>query len=54
MQNFFNEHERSPSGTIVGTIKRSKTSDMLKIDEMVSYYKVGTILKMSELEMFNT
>ena len=23
-ENFFNEHEKTPSGTIVGTIKRSK------------------------------
>ena len=25
-ENFFNDHEKSPSGTIVGTIKRSKVS----------------------------
>ena len=24
-QNYFNEHEKSPNGTIVGTLKRSKT-----------------------------
>ena len=28
-ENFFNDHEKSPSGTIVGTIKRSKTLEIL-------------------------
>jgi len=51
-ENFFNDHEKSPSGTIVGTIKRSKTMEMLGKEEMVSYYK-GNSIPTSHIHMFD-
>ncbi len=42
-ENFFNDHERSPQGTIVGTLKRSKTMELLPKAEMLSYSKGSTI-----------
>jgi len=51
-ENFFNEHEKTPSGTIVGTIKRSKTLDKLGKDEMVSFYK-GSSIPTSHIHMFD-
>lgn len=51
-ENFFNDHEKSPSGTIVGTIKRSKTMEILGKSEMVSYYK-GNSIPTSHIHMFD-
>jgi hypothetical protein len=36
-ENFFNDHEKSPSGTIVGTIKRSKTLEVLGTNDELWY-----------------
>jgi hypothetical protein len=51
-ENFFNDHEKSPQGTIVGTLKRSKTMELLSKSEMVTYYK-GTSIPNSHVHMFD-
>ena len=51
-QNYFNEHEKSPNGTIVGTLKRSKTIEMLSKTDMISYYK-GNSIPNSHIHMFD-
>ena len=51
-ENFFNDHERSPSGTIVGTIKRSKTMEMMPKSEMIQFYK-GNSIPTSHIHMFD-
>ena len=51
-ENYFNDHEKSPSGTIVGTIKRSKTMEMLPKSEMLKYYK-GSSIPNSHIHMFD-
>jgi hypothetical protein len=59
-ENYFNDHEKSPTGTIVGTLKRGagagsgsgKGADMLPKKEMVSYYK-GTSIPNSHIHMFD-
>ena len=51
-QNYFNEHEKSPNGTIVGTLKRSKTIEMLSKNDMISYYK-GNSIPNSHIHMFD-
>ena len=51
-ENFFNDHERSPSGTIVGTIKRSKTMEILPKSEMIKFYK-GSSIPTSHIHMFD-
>ena len=51
-ENFFNDHERSPSGTIVGTIKRSKTQEILPKSEMIKFYK-GNSIPTSHIHMFD-
>ena len=51
-ENFFNDHERSPSGTIVGTIKRSKTMEVMPKSEMIQFYK-GESIPTSHIHMFD-
>jgi len=51
-ENFFNDHEKSPQGTIVGTLKRSKTMELLSKSEMLSYYK-GSSIPTSHVHMFD-
>lgn len=52
-ENYFNDHEKSPQGTIVGTLKRSKTSgEMLAKSDMISYYK-GNSIPNSHIHMFD-
>ena len=51
-ENYFNDHERSPSGTIVGTIKRSKTMEILPKSQMLKFYK-GTSIPNSHIHMFD-
>ncbi|TRY72029.1 hypothetical protein TCAL_01120 [Tigriopus californicus] len=51
-ENFFNDHEKSPQGTIVGTLKRSKTMEFLKKTDMIKYYK-GTSIPNSHIHMFD-
>ena len=51
-ENYFNDHEKSPSGTIVGTIKRSKTMEMLPKSDMLKYYK-GSSIPNSHIHMFD-
>ena len=51
-ENFFNDHERSPSGTIVGTIKRSKTQEILPKSDMIKFYK-GNSIPTSHIHMFD-
>ncbi len=52
-ENFFNDHERSPQGTVImGTLKRSKTMELLPKSEMVSYYK-GSSIPNSHVHMYD-
>ena len=51
-ENYFNDHEKSPQGTIVGTLKRGKTSEMLSKSDMISYYK-GTSIPNSHIHLFD-
>ena len=51
-ENYFNDHEKSPNGTIVGTLKRSKTIEMLTKSDMISYYK-GNSIPNSHIHMFD-
>jgi hypothetical protein len=57
-ENYFNDHEKSPQGTIVGTLKRGAASgsgkgvEMLPKKEMVSYYK-GSSIPNSHIHMFD-
>ncbi len=52
-ENFFNDHERSPHGTIVGTLKRASSSaDFLSKADMLSYYK-GSSIPNSHIHMFD-
>ena len=51
-ENYFNDHEKSPSGTIVGTIKRSKTMEILPKSEMLKFYK-GSSIPNSHIHMFD-
>ena len=51
-ENYFNDHEKSPSGTIVGTIKRSKTMEVLPKSEMLKFYK-GSSIPNSHIHMFD-
>merc|ERR1711923_511156 len=51
-ENYFNDHERSPSGTIVGTIKRSKTMEILPKSQMLKFYK-GSSIPNSHIHMFD-
>ena len=51
-ENFFNDHERSPSGTIVGTIKRSKTMEVMPKADMIQFYK-GNSIPTSHIHMFD-
>ena len=51
-ENYFNDHEKSPQGTIVGTLKRSKTTEMLSKSEMISFYK-GTSIPNSHIHLFD-
>ena len=51
-ENFFNDHEKSPPGTIVGTIKRSKTMEVLPKSEMVTFSKSG-VIPTSHIHMFD-
>ena len=51
-KNYFNDHEKSPQGTIVGTLKRSKTIEMLSKSDMISYYK-GNSIPNSHIHMFD-
>ena len=51
-ENYFNEHEKSPQGTIVGTLKRSKTTEMLTKSDMISFYK-GTSIPNSHIHLFD-
>ena len=51
-ENYFNDHEKSPQGTIVGTLKRSKTMEMLSKSDMLSYYK-GSSIPNSHIHLFD-
>ena len=51
-ENYFNEHEKSPHGTLVGTLKRSKTTEWLSKTEMISYYK-GNSIPNSHIHLFD-
>ena len=51
-ENYFNDHEKSPSGTIVGTIKRSKTMEILPKSDMLKFYK-GSSIPNSHIHMFD-
>ncbi len=52
-ENFFNDHEKSPQGTIImGTLKRSKTMELLSKADMISYYK-GTSIPNSHVHMYD-
>ena len=51
-ENYFNDHEKSPSGTIVGTIKRSKTMEILPKSDMLKFYK-GNSIPNSHIHMFD-
>merc|ERR1712012_149262 len=51
-ENYFNDHVKSPSGTIVGTIKRSKTMEILTKKEMLKFYK-GSSIPNSHIHMFD-
>jgi hypothetical protein len=57
-ENYFNDHEKSPSGTIVGTLKRGGTGiggkggETVAKKDMVSFYK-GTSIPSSHIHMFD-
>eukprot|EP00096_Caligus_rogercresseyi_P014723 TRINITY_DN7219_c0_g1_i1.p1 TRINITY_DN7219_c0_g1~~TRINITY_DN7219_c0_g1_i1.p1 ORF type:complete len:1203 (-),score=258.06 TRINITY_DN7219_c0_g1_i1:890-4303(-) len=51
-ENYFNDHEKSPQGTIVGTLKRSKNMELLPKSSMISYYK-GSSIPNSHIHMFD-
>jgi hypothetical protein len=51
-ENYFNDHEKSPQGTIVGTLKRGKSTEMLPKSEMISFYK-GTSIPNSHIHLFD-
>ena len=51
-ENFFNDHEKSPQGTIVGTLKRSKTMELLAKSDMISFYK-GPSIPNSHIHLFD-
>ncbi len=51
-ENFFNDHEKSPQGTIVGTLKRSKTMELLTKQDMISFYK-GNSIPNSHIHLFD-
>lgn len=51
-ENYFNDHEKSPQGTLVGTLKRSKTLELLPKSGMISYYK-GNSIPNSHIHMFD-
>ena len=52
-ENFFNDHERSPHGTIgLGTLKRSRTLELMPKSEMLSYYK-GASIPNSHVHMYD-
>lgn len=51
-ENYFNDHEKSPQGTIVGTLKRSKTMELLSKSDMISFYK-GSSIPNSHIHLFD-
>ena len=52
-ENYFNAHEKSPNGTLVGTLKRSsKNTEWLSKSEMISYYK-GASIPNSHIHLFD-
>ncbi|CAB4060937.1 unnamed protein product [Lepeophtheirus salmonis] len=51
-ENYFNDHEKSPQGTIVGTLKRSKNLEYLPKSSMIAYYK-GNSIPNSHIHMFD-
>ena len=51
-ENYFNDHEKSPQGTIVGTLTRSKTMEVLSKSDMISYYK-GASIPSSHIHLFD-
>ena len=51
-ENYFNEHEKSPQGSLVGTLKRSKTMEWIPKSEMISYYK-GNSIPNSHIHLFD-
>ena len=60
-ENYFNDHEKSPQGTIsLGTLKRNSSSassggnkyDLLPKSDMISYYK-GTSIPNSHIHLFD-
>lgn len=55
-QNYFNNHERSPEGTIMATLTRktrnSKSMEVIPKYEMVIYYK-GTTIPNSHIHMYD-
>ena len=51
-ENYFNDHEKSPSGTIVGTLKHRSKVEMLTKAEMITYYK-GSSIPNSHIHLFD-
>ena len=51
-EKFFNDHERSPQGTIVGTLTRSKTMEIMPKNEMIKFYK-GNSIPNSHIHMYD-
>jgi hypothetical protein len=51
--NYFNNHERSPEGTIMATLTRNKKSmEVIPKYEMVTYYK-GNNIPTSHVHMYD-
>lgn len=52
--NYFNNHERSPEGSIMKTLtrKNSKTSDIIPKYEMITYYR-GNTIPSSHIHMYD-